>query len=142
MNRLTSALAVAAFAFAALPVLAADPTAPMVFALTAQNGSGEIGTVVLTPMGDKTKVDVAIVGAPAGVIQPDHIHTGTCAKLDPKPAYGLAALTNGVSSTVVPVSMATLLASPFAVNVHKSATEIATYVSCGNLAASMPGMKM
>jgi len=48
MSRFTSALSVAAFALATLPAMAADQTTPMVFALTAQNGSGEIGTVVLT----------------------------------------------------------------------------------------------
>ncbi|HMD02270.1 MAG TPA: hypothetical protein VKG44_04825, partial [Candidatus Baltobacteraceae bacterium] len=85
MVRLPSALVVAAFALASLPVMAADATVPQVFALAAQNGSGETGTVVLTPMGSSTKVDVAIVGAPSGVAQPDHIHPGTCAKLDPKP---------------------------------------------------------
>jgi len=132
MKRFTSALALTAFALAVVPASAAD--APKVFALAAQNGSGEVGTVVLTPMGDKTKVDVAIVGAPDGVLQPDHIHVGTCAKLDPKPKYGLAGVTDGVSSTVVDVPMATLLATPFAVNVHKSAAEIGTYVACANLA--------
>jgi hypothetical protein len=140
MSRITSALSVAAFALATLPAMAADQTTPVVFALTTQNGSGEYGTVVLTPMGAQTKVDVAVVGAPAGVVQPDHIHTGTCAKLDPKPTYGLAAITNGVSTTLVNVPIATLLASPFVVNVHKSATEIGVYVACANL--SMPAMKM
>lgn len=142
MKRLISTLSVAAFALASLPVLAADSAAPQVFALAAQNGSGEIGTVVLTPMGDKTKVDVAIAGAPAGVVQPEHVHPGTCAKLDPKPMYGLAGLTDGVSSTVLNVPIATLTSSksPMAVNVHKSAADIGTYVSCANL--SVPSGKM
>jgi hypothetical protein len=133
MTRLISALSIAAFALASLPAIAADPTTPQVYALSSQNGSGEIGTVVLTPMGATTKVDVALVGGAAGVAQPDHIHVGTCAKLDPKPTYALAPVVNGVSTTVVNVPLSTLTATPFAVNVHKSAADIGTYVACGNL---------
>ncbi len=140
MSRLTSALSLAAFALATIPAAAADMTTPQVFALVAENGSGETGTVVLTPMGAQTKVDIALVGAPAGVAQPAHVHVGPCASLNPKPSYGLASVTNGVSETVISVSMATLLATPFAVNVHKSPTEAGIYVSCANL--SVAPMKM
>jgi len=137
MTRLLSALSIAAFALASLPAMAADSGmasgTPQVYALAAENGSGEIGTVVLTPMGAQTKVDVAVVGGAPGVAQPDHIHTGTCAKLDPKPTYALAPVVNGISTTVVNVPVSTLTATPFAVNVHKSAAEAGTYVSCANL---------
>ncbi|HMD02324.1 MAG TPA: hypothetical protein VKG44_05100 [Candidatus Baltobacteraceae bacterium] len=137
MQRFVLTLVLAGFALAVLPASAADTS--KVFAMTAQNGSGENGTVVLTSMGDKTKVEVAIVGAPAGVSQPVHIHDGTCATLNPKPKYGLSPIVDGVSTTVVDVSMASLAAAPFAVNAHKSATEIATYVSCATIST---GSKM
>lgn len=129
--RLAGALAAGILALA-LPAMAADPT-HHVFALAAQNGSGEIGTVTLTSVGDKTRVDVAIANTPADVAQPAHIHPGSCAKLDPKPKYPLANVVDGVSTTTVDVPLATLLAGGLAVNVHKSTTDIPTYVSCADL---------
>ena len=39
---------------------------------------------------NQTKVVLEVKGAPSGASQPVHIHKGTCAKLDPKPAYPLA----------------------------------------------------
>jgi Cu/Zn superoxide dismutase len=99
--------------------------------LTPQNNSGESGTATLTEEGTKTRVAVAVTGAPAGVAQPLHVHKGTCAQLDPRPAYGLAALTGGKSETTIDVSLAALQAGGFAVNGHKSAADVSTYVFCG-----------
>jgi hypothetical protein len=104
-----------------------------VYMLSAQNGSGENGTVALVPQGDKTVVEVALVGAPSGVTQPAHIHVGPCAKLDPMPKYPLAPLKDGVSETTVDLPISKLVDAGFAVNVHKSGEEIKTYVACGNL---------
>ena len=43
---------------------------------------------------------------------------------------------DGISQTTVPgVTIAELQKAPYAINVHKSATEAAIYVSCGNLSA-------
>ena len=109
--------------------------APKKFTIGAQNSSGETGTVTLTPQGDKTLVVIKLTGAPA-TAQPAHIHMGTCAKLDPKPTYPLTSVVDGMSTTTVDVNFMKLMASPFAVNVHKSPTEIATYVACGDLTAS------
>ena len=100
--------------------------------MAAQNKSGETGTARLTPQGDQTKVDITLKGAPKGA-QPAHIHAGTCAKLDPKPKHGLENVVDGKSSTVVPVKMADLLSSPNAINVHKSAEDLKTYVACGSI---------
>ena len=110
-------------------------SAPKTFALKAQNASGENGTVTMTPQGDKTLVVIKLTGAPA-TAQPAHIHMGTCAKLDPKPTYPLTSVVGGASTTTVDVPFIKLMASPFAVNVHKSVAEIATYVSCGDLTSS------
>jgi hypothetical protein len=125
-------IAAAVILAAGLPTAAADEH--RVFAVAAQNNSGETGTVTLTAMGDKTRVDVAIVGAPEGA-QPAHIHEGTCAKLDPKPKYGLTVVTDGYSTTVVDVPIAKLTAGGMVVNVHKSTTELPTYVACGDITA-------
>lgn len=128
---LAGALAAGILALA-LPVSAADP-AHHVFVVSAQNGSGEVGTVTLTPVGDKTRVDVALANTPADVPQPAHIHPGSCAKLDPKPKYPLANVVDGYSTSTVDVPIAQLLAGGLAVNVHKSTTDIPTYVACGDL---------
>ncbi len=102
-----------------------------VYALTAQNGSGEIGTVTLRATGDKTRVTVALVNST--VPQPLHIHEGTCAKLTPAPKYPLTLAADGYSTTLVDAPIATLIGGGFAVNVHESTTNIAKYVACGNL---------
>jgi hypothetical protein len=132
--RFTGALAAALLALT-LPALAADST-PRVFAVASQNGSTELGTVTLTALGDKTRVDLALANAPAGVAQPAHIHDGPCAKLNPKPKYPLTTVVNGVSTTTLDVPMSQLVAGGFAVNVHKSTADIPTYVACGDLAAA------
>jgi hypothetical protein len=104
-----------------------------VYMLTAQNGSGETGTVALVPQGDKTLVEVALVGAPSDVPQPAHVHVGPCAKLDPMPKYPLTPVKDGVSESTLDMPISKLVDSGFAVNVHKSADDIKTYVACGNL---------
>jgi hypothetical protein len=107
--------------------------------LSAQNNSGENGTAELTDMGGgKTHVVLNIPNAPAGVVQPVHIHEGTCANLNPTPKYPLTNLTNGKSDTVVDVSLSDLMSQSFAINAHKSAQDIATYVSCGNILRAAP----
>ena len=108
---------------------------PVTIQLTPQNNSGESGTAVLTEVGAKTKVVVAVNGAPAGVGQPMHIHKGTCASLDPAPAFGLTTLTAGKSETTVDVPLTNLQQGGYAINGHKSAQDAKTYVFCGNIPA-------
>jgi hypothetical protein len=103
--------------------------------LQPQNGSGESGKATLTDVGGKTKVSVTVTGQPSGVPQPLHIHKGTCANLDPKPAYGLPTLTNGTSEATVNVALKTLQAGKYAINGHKSAQEASVYVFCGEIPA-------
>ena len=102
--------------------------------LKALNGSGESGKAVLKDTAAGLSVMLTLTGAPAGVPQPAHIHKGTCAKLDPKPEYPLSFVVNGKSKTTLAgLTVAKLLASPDAINVHKSAKEIKVYVSCGDI---------
>jgi hypothetical protein len=121
----------AAFVAASVSVGAAGDH--RVFSIDAQNGSGEHGTVTLTAMGDKTKVEIALVGTPAGVAQPAHIHPGPCAKLDPKPTYPLSPVVDGISVTDVNAPMDTLAKATISVNVHESASKLMNYVACGDL---------
>ncbi len=105
---------------------------PMTFAFAAQNGSGETGTVTLQAKGNDTVVTIALKNA-AGP-QPAHIHEGTCANLNPKPAFPLANVVDGKSTTTVPVPLGKLFgAQKYAINVHKSPTDIATYVACADI---------
>jgi len=129
-----AALALAALAFAAAPATAA--TGPVTIALNAQNGSGEDGTATLTQTPDGVQVVVSLKNATAAA-QPAHIHPGTCAKLDPNPKYPLTNVSGGASTTVVKgVTLADLLAGTYAINMHKSTSDLGTYVSCGNIKAS------
>jgi len=107
--------------------------------LTAQNGSGQNGIAQLTDMGNGTTKVVVDISSTTSDPQPIHIHTGTCDNLNPVPKYPLTTMVNGHSETVVNVSVSDLLASPFAINVHKSAKEASVYVSCGNIVAA-PGV--
>ena len=108
--------------------------------MKAQNKSGESGSAKLTPVGaDKTKVEISLKGGPKGTAQPAHIHQGTCAKLDPKPKYGLENVVDGKSTTEVPVGIDTVRG--MAINVHKSADDIKTYVSCGDIGKAGGMMK-
>ncbi len=101
----------------------------------ALNNSGESGKATLTAMDGKTKVVIELIGAPAGVTQPVHIHHGTCEKLG-APAYPLEAVKNGKSETTIDAKLSDLTAGDFAINVHKSEKEISTYVACGDIPKS------
>lgn len=101
--------------------------------LAAQNASGETGSVVLKEADGKTTVTLNVDGAPQGVEQPAHIHTGSCATLGAV-KYPLANVTNGKSQTTLDTTLADLKKlGPLAVNVHKSAKEVSVYVACADL---------
>jgi hypothetical protein len=124
------ALVLIGFVAGASHALAADS---MTVPIKSQSGSNESGTATLTRVGDKqTKVVLDVPGAPAAA-QPVHIHKGTCAQLDPKPAFPLSPLVGGKSETVVNASLDDL-AKGFAINGHKSAQDLKTYVFCGDIA--------
>ena len=105
--------------------------------LDAQNNSGQTGSATLFPEGEKTRVVIELLNAPAGIAQPAHIHPGRCDNLDKAPKWPLEAVKNGRSVTVVPASIDAILKDRTAINVHKSASEIQIYVSCGNLIGVM-----
>lgn len=101
--------------------------------LSSQNDSGEKGTATLEEVGGKVNVTLNLTGAPAGVTQPAHIHTGTCATIGGV-LYPLSFPVDGMSETTLNVTMAQLKTQmPLALNVHKSQTEASVYYSCGEL---------
>ncbi len=134
-------ISLAVLALLALPVLAfaANPaqTSPLTITLNPENNSGESGTATLTDMGNnQVKVDVTITGEPSGASQPMHIHTGQCGPTLGGVAFPLTPLVDGKSTTTVNVALATLMDGNHAINGHKSAQEINTYVYCGNIPAA------
>ncbi len=107
----------------------------MTVTLTAQNDSGQNGTVTLEDIdANTTKVTVNISGG-SDTPQPAHIHAGSCANLDPKPKWPLTNVVNGMSETMVPASLAEIATGAYAINIHKSGPEASVYVSCGDIAA-------
>jgi hypothetical protein len=102
------------------------------FKISPQNGSGESGVATLTQSGGSLVVKLALTGASGQ--QPAHIHKGTCAKLNPAPAYPLTTVSGGASTTTLKtVTLSQLTSGTYAINVHKSTTDIKDYVACGNL---------
>lgn len=97
-----------------------------------QNGSGESGTATLTQEGGKTMVVIDLKNG-STTAQPAHIHKGTCAKLNPTPEYALTNVQSGKSTTTVNASLDSLKNGSYAINVHKSASDLKTYVACGNI---------
>lgn len=127
----------AATAMVLLLPIAAPAATPVQFHLNEQNNSGEAGTATVLQGENGLIVKVRLNGDPEGVDQPAHIHKGTCAKLDPKPTYGLTTVKSGLSQTTIPnVTLADLQKGDYAINVHKSTKEIPVYVSCGNFPKS------
>lgn len=105
---------------------------PVSVTMGAQNDSGETGSATLrdTPKGVVVTMHLKAAKGP----QPAHIHMGSCAKLNPKPMYPLHNVVNGMSITTVPGVTVSQIVGKTAINVHKSPTDIATYVSCGDVA--------
>ena len=138
IKQVLASLALGATAVLATSAQSPEPPmrkAPLQIRLLPQNGSGETGTATLLDGANGLIVKLRLANTTADV-QPAHIHKGTCDKLDPKPTYPLTTVRNGMSETTIKdVTLAQLEKAPFAINVHKSTTEIPTYVACGNIAA-------
>jgi LPXTG-motif cell wall-anchored protein len=135
--RKTGLVVIAAMALLALSggqtyAQATNPTNSVNVTLTEQNGSGQNGVAVLTEQDGRLMVSIDISGG-TETPQPAHIHRGTCANLDPAPAYPLSNVVNGKSETTLEVGMTALQGGEFAINVHKSAAEASVYVACGDI---------
>lgn len=119
-------------AIADTPSSSAMP-ASLTIPIKAQNGSGETGSATLTQKGSDVLVTISLAGGGSDA-QPVHIHPGTCATLDPAPKYPLTSIVDGKSvSTVKGVNLTDLETGAFAINVHKSTSDLKTYVACGDI---------
>jgi hypothetical protein len=103
--------------------------------LKAVNDSGVSGKATLTPMDNKTMVTIDLTGAPQDIVQPAHIHQGTCENLG-APKYPLEAVKNGKSETTIDAKLSDLTAGDLAINIHKSEEEMSVYAACGEISKS------
>jgi hypothetical protein len=95
--------------------------------------SGQTATATLTAEGEQTRVSIEVEDEPISESQPAHIHEGTCDNLTAAPAFGLPNVVDGSSETTVDVSLDTLTSGTYAINMHMSDADLATYTSCGNI---------
>jgi len=108
----------------------------LVFNFTAQNNSGVSGTATLSGEDGNVKVILKLNNSLLGLLaptEPAHIHLGSCANIGGV-KYPLNSVVNGKSETMISVSLPQLKAQlPLAINVHKSAEDINTYIACTDL---------
>lgn len=103
----------------------------MTIKMRAENKSGEVGTAQLMQLPTGVQVKIMLTGAPAAA-QPAHIHAGTCRQLNPAPKIMLASVTGGTSTTFVKgAKLSDWTGGKYAINVHKSTSDLKTYVACG-----------
>jgi len=100
--------------------------------LSSQNNSNESGIATLKETNGRVTVTLYLTGYVPNVVQPAHIHAGICPGVGGI-SYPLNSVVNGKSTTVLGVTLTQLKQQSLAINVHKSATDIATYTSCGAL---------
>ena len=134
--------------------LTSSALAVCALAAAAFSGLAQDATPVAEGQSAATPVAVAQAATPvAGAItpRPVHIHNGDCTNLgdvvvplvDLVPAVsepvGQADLATTAESsyTNVPLSLADILTSPHAINVHLSADQISTYIACGEIGGAI-----
>ena len=101
--------------------------------LQEQNDSGITGEVEFSPTSEgEVEVEIELDGSEGGP-HPAHIHPGSCADLDPTPAFPLTDVVDGRSETTVDVDISELTAQEYAVNVHESAENADVYVACADV---------
>lgn len=103
--------------------------------LTQENGSGQSGTAVITPVdSERARIVMEIDRAP-DVPQPAHVHPGPCGNLG-DPVAALESLVDGRSETIVPVSQAELQRGGLVVHAHRSEAEFEVSVACAAIPAA------
>jgi len=132
--RIPALAALAAAVALALALPAGAQTKTLTIKIDQLNNSGETGTAVLTQTPDGVQVAIDIKGAPA-TAQPTHIHAGTCGKINAAPEWPLSNTVGGKSMSLVKgVTIDQMLKTPYAINIHLSADDLAHYVACGDIA--------
>jgi hypothetical protein len=116
-----------------------EPPGLVTVALAAQPGGDQPGEAFIFPSSaGVTGVGLFITPGPAGVQQPAHFHTGTCAAPGPI-VEPLANVLDGGSFTLLSADISELVDTGLIINVHKSVAESSVYVACGEvLSAAAP----
>jgi hypothetical protein len=133
MHALRTVLTGAAIVAIASAAASAYPSSVTV-KLYAQNRPGETGTATFKQIAGGVTIVVEMAGGQNGT-QPIHIHTGTCAKLNPVPKYHLADIVHGSSTTTISgITLGDLLEGKYVIDVHEGSADITTYVACAAIA--------
>jgi hypothetical protein len=136
MYALRTALIAAALAAIACGASGASPS-NLKLKLYAQNRPGKTGTATFDQVPGGVTIVIKMPGGQNGT-QPAHIHTGTCAKLNPVPKYSLTSIVQGNSTTTIPgISLGDLLKGEYVIDVHESSADIKRYVACAPIAIPM-----
>jgi hypothetical protein len=101
--------------------------------LNTQNNSNELGVATLQKVNGKLVVKINLKGQTDNTPQPAHIHLGSCPNVGVV-KYPLNPVVNGSSETILDTTgddLPKLL--PLSINVHKSDSQMQTYVACGDI---------
>jgi hypothetical protein len=133
--------------FAAIAALVCTVVAarmPMKWTATLQPGSGSSisGSATVEPAGGQSKATVTLTGGSPNTTYPWHVHAGACGGngkvVGPATAYTpIKTDAYGGGKVTVTLPFAAPDSGSYYVNVHKSATDMGTIVSCGNLTMAM-----
>lgn len=135
MHALRTAFGAATIAAIACAAAGAYPST-LKLKLYAQNRPGETGTATLQQIPGGVKIAIKMPGGQNGT-QPVHIHTGTCAKLNPVPTYTLTDVVRGSSTTTISgINLGDLLKGRYVIDIHESSADIKRYVACAAIAIS------
>lgn len=133
LNHVMLCAGILALGTAAVAVAEDDAAKPITVQMKALNGSNENGTAVVSQDGDNLKVVIKLDNG-TDEAQPTHIHAGQCDNINKAPEYPLEPTVGGKGTSIVKgVKLSDLTSGKFAINVHKSASDLGTYVSCGNI---------
>lgn len=133
MHALRTALAAVSIAAIACAAAGAYPSS-LKLRLYAQNRPGKTGTATLEQVPGGVKIVIKMPGGQNGT-QPAHIHTGTCAKLNPVPTYALSSIVHGSSTTTISgISLGDLLKGAYVIDIHESSADTKRYVACAPIA--------
>jgi hypothetical protein len=103
--------------------------------LAAVRGSGESGCASTRGGNGVIFLGIAVKGEPPGGNQPSHIHKGKCGSNGPI-VIPLKNVVGGHSATSIPMAKWRMVNhGGYYINIHKSVTDLATIVSCGDIKA-------
>ena len=130
---------VATTAATTAPATSVPATAPLtvaaaVFEPKAGANPSVTGTAALADVNGKTTVVITVMSSSTEKMAAS-IQAGTCDSLNPEIAFRLTEVASGASTTTVDVDLATLLATPYAINISVMGSETESSITCGEIKA-------